>query len=76
MSDENDLLIEQVTSAHRTIDPSGSVRAHPAWHDLDDVGRAAAFEATARQRLLETALDPAGLSGTARAVLAKLKGTT
>jgi hypothetical protein len=48
------------------------VQFHPAWHDLDDAGRRALFEATSRSRRLEAALDPEGLSTTARAVLAKI----
>ena len=70
---ERDRLIEETTSAHRERGPDGRVRAHPAWHDLDEAGRRQAFEAALLQRRLEAACDPDGLSGTARAVLARLR---
>jgi hypothetical protein len=44
----------------------------PQWHDLDEGGRREAFEAARLARRLEAALDPDGLSTTARAVLARL----
>lgn len=69
---DREALIEAATTAWRPRDPDGRPRAHPAWHDLDPAGRVAAFEETARQRALEAALDPAGLSTTARIILARL----
>jgi hypothetical protein len=71
MTPDDDLLIEQVASAHR---PPGKdeLRYHPAWHDLDDDGRRRAYERARVSRQLEAALDPDGLSTTARAVLARL----
>ena len=67
-----DELIEAVTSAWRARDPLGRIEEHPAWHDLDEAGRREAHEAALAARALEAALDPAGLSSTARAVLARL----
>ena len=69
--EEEDLLIEQVASAHRppSID---ELRYHPAWHDLDAAARTRAFELASTLRPLEAALDPEGLSTTARAVLARI----
>lgn len=72
MTPEEEILVEAVTTAHRERGPGGELRAHPAWHDLGDEGRAAAFERTVVQRRLEAALDPEGLSTTARAVLARI----
>lgn len=72
MTPENDALLEAVVSAHRERDRDGRPRAHPAFHDLDAEGRRAAFEAALLARRLEAALDPEGLSTTARAVLARL----
>lgn len=72
MTREEELLVEQVTSAHRERGVDGVVRSHPAWHDLDDAGRVAAFEATVELRRLEAALDPQGLSSTVRALLGRL----
>jgi hypothetical protein len=73
MTPENELLVEQVTSAHRELDRSGRVRALPAWHDLDDEGRRAAFDATVLQRTLEAAADSEGITATARAVLHRIR---
>ena len=74
MSDSDDDLIEQAASAFRPRDPrDGRARPHPAWLDLDEAGRQEAFDEAARARRLEAALDPAGLSTTARAVLARIR---
>lgn len=70
---EQNLLIEQVTSAWRSRGVDGDVRAHPAWHDLDVRGREDAFAATVLQRALEAAADPRGLSTTAHAVLGRIR---
>jgi hypothetical protein len=66
-------LIEAVAGAWRPRDPRGSIRFHPGWYDLDDRGRIAAFEAARASRVVEAALDPEGLSTTARAVLARIR---
>ena len=71
-SDE-ELLIEQVASAHRPR-VRDELRYHPAWHDLGDVGRRRADEIARAMRKVEAALDPDGLSTTARAVLARIEG--
>ena len=47
-----------------------------AGHDLDDAGRVEAFAVTAKLRALEAALDPDGLSTTARAVLARIEAAS
>lgn len=72
MTPEQELLLEQVTSAHRERGFDGAIRGHAAWFDLDDEGRTAAYEATLELRKLERAADATGLSSTARAVLARL----
>jgi hypothetical protein len=72
--ESRETLIEQAASAFRARDVHGRVRSHPAWHDLDEAGRLEAFEVARRARRLEAALDPAGLSTTARAVLARIRG--
>ena len=41
-------LIEAATTAWRPRSPSGEIRAHPAWADLDVAGRLAAYEAARR----------------------------
>lgn len=72
MASDDELLREQVLSAWRPRDRDGGVRAHPAWHDLPEQERARAFDQAALARRLEAAMDPEGLSSTARAVLARL----
>ncbi|APR82106.1 Hypothetical protein A7982_07455 [Minicystis rosea] len=71
---DRETLIEQTASAFRDRDPHGRVLSHPAFHDLDDAGRAEAFETAARLRRMEAALDQEGLSTTAKAVLARIRG--
>ena len=67
------ILIEAATTAWRPRSPSGELRPHPAWSDLDAAGRLEAYAATRVLRRLEAARDPEGLSGTVRAVLARLE---
>ncbi len=72
MTLEEELLLEQVTSAHRERGVDGTVRSHPAWHDLDEAGRQAAFDATVELRKMESAIDPQGYSSTIRALLSRI----
>jgi hypothetical protein len=71
---DREILVEQAAGAYRERDAHGRVRAHRAWHDLDEEGRVEAFEAAERSRRMEAALDPEGLSTTAKAVLARIRG--
>lgn len=71
--DEEDLLIEQVAGAYRPVSRH-ELRYHPAWHDLGPDARQRAFERARALRELEAALDPDGLSTTARAVLDRITG--
>jgi hypothetical protein len=73
MKDER--LVEAAATAWRERDAAGSVKSHPAWHDLDGEGRVEAFEVTRRLRRMEALLDAKGLSTTAKAVLARIRGT-
>lgn len=70
--EEEDLLVEQVAGAWRPAGEDVATTWHKAWHDLDAAGRARAFERARTLRTLEAALDPDGLSTTARAVLARI----
>ncbi len=72
--EERERLVEEVASAHRRLDPRGGLAPSPAFADLDEEGRAQAFEVAVVMRALEAALDPAGLSTTARAVLRMIDG--
>jgi hypothetical protein len=69
---ERGALVEAVTTARRDVRSDGHVVAAPAWHDLDAGAREEAFEATVALRRLEAAADPAGLSTTGHAVLARI----
>lgn len=71
MTPEDELLVEELTSAWRPRDPR-ELKFHPFWYDLDEDARIEAFDRTQMQRKLEAALDPEGLSSTAHAVLARL----
>ena len=73
MTGDREVLFEQVVAAERGSDPRGGVVSAPAFHDLEPAERAAAFEETLRQRALERAVDAAGLTGTVRAVMARLR---
>jgi hypothetical protein len=73
VTDDDELLIEQVASAYRP-GPRDELRYHPRWHDLGAAGRDRAFARARALRELEAALDPDGLSTTAHAVLARIEG--
>lgn len=69
-----ELLIEQVAGARRARPPAfGDLAYHPAWHDLSAAARVRAFDRARALRVAEAALDPEGLSTTARAVLARIR---
>lgn len=74
MSEEDDReeLVEALAGAYRERSVLGEIRPHPAFFDLDEAGRAEAFELGRELRRLEAALDREGLSATARAVLSRL----
>ena len=71
--EEEELLVEEVASAYRPPALGGELRYHPAWHDLDENARVRAFDVARNLRPLEAAIDPEGLSTTARAVLARIR---
>lgn len=72
---DRERLIEATVSAYRPERTDCRLGTAPSWHDLDAAGRAQAFDETLRQRELEAALHPLGLSTTGRAVLARLSAT-
>ena len=74
MTHEQELLLEQVTSAFREVDADGRLLSSPAFFDLPLELRVLAHDETARLREMEAALHPSGLSTTARAVLARIGG--
>jgi hypothetical protein len=72
--EERESLIAAVTTAHRQRGTHGEIKSHRAWHDLDEAGRTEAFDETLRTRKIESASHAQGLSTTARAVLARIRG--
>jgi hypothetical protein len=72
-AEERNTLVLSVTSAHRERDAHGEIRAHRAWHDLDEAGRIEAHDETTKLRALEAYASADGLTSTARAVLARIK---
>jgi hypothetical protein len=69
---DRECLIEEAAGAWRPRGPA-EIRPHPAWADLDAVGRVEVYELARALRRLEAALDAQGLSTTARAVLARIR---
>lgn len=70
---EEELLLEKASTANRERDADGRVVPSGAWFDLPPDKREAAFDEIARLRRLEQALDPDGMSTTARAVLQRIR---
>jgi len=75
MNEELELLLESTACAFRERDMNGRPMPSPSWLDLPADAREAAFDAQARTRDLERAVDPAGFSGTVRAVMMRLMGS-
>ena len=74
MSDDpKNLLIERAASAFRERDAWGRILPSASWLDLPAEDRDALFARQLESRLIERALDPNGLSTTARAVLRRLR---
>ena len=73
MSDDpREELLEAAATAYRERDLDGRIQPPPAWWDLSPQDREALFDLQLQHRLLERALDPDGLSSTARAILSRL----
>ncbi|MHC4218477.1 MAG: hypothetical protein ACYSU7_08480 [Planctomycetota bacterium] len=70
--DDPEVLLEAATGAFRERDSFGRIKPSPAWADLDPAQRQELFERQVTARLFEQAIDPAGLSSTARAVLNRI----
>jgi hypothetical protein len=69
--EEEDLLIERLTTAHRAKHPS-EVAWHPVFFDLSEAARERAFWRIQALREAEAMLDPEGLNSTMKAVLGRL----
>jgi hypothetical protein len=72
---ERDQLVEATVSAWRPRTPGGVIMPHPSWADLAAADRVRAYDETLRARALESLVDTAGLSTTARAVLGRIGPT-
>ena len=72
-NDDIERLIEEALTAWRPRAPSGRILDHPAWADLPAPERERLFDETERMRAFERAIDPDGISTTARAVLARMR---
>ena len=70
---ERENLIEAAVSAWRPRDLDGRLQPHPAWADLSEANRERLYRETVLQRRFEAAVDPDGLSSTARAVMRRLR---
>jgi hypothetical protein len=68
---EREVLIEATCSPYRERDAFGRILAAPAFRDLSPADRETAFDAQLSARAFERAVAADGLSGTARAVLAR-----
>lgn len=69
-----ELLVEAAVTAHRERDREGRILPPPSWWDLPPEACEEVFRLQLLTRELEKATDPRGLSGTARAVLARIGG--
>ena len=74
MKTSRDPPLDAVTTAWRPRASDGAMRSHPAWHDLELEARREAYEVTRALRYVEAALNPEGLTTTARAVLRRIRG--
>lgn len=69
---ELERAIEALVSPRRELDRDGRFIPPPVWYDLPVEAHDRLFAEQQDSRWLEAALDPDGLSLTARAVLARL----
>jgi hypothetical protein len=69
---ERETLIEASVASHRERDREGRIVPPRAWRDLPPEACEEVFRRQLLTRELEKATDPDGLSGTARAVLARI----
>lgn len=73
---EREALIEAAVTPFRERDREGRIIPPPAWWDLPPDACEEAYRFQLVTREMEKAMDPAGRSGTARAVLARIMGMT
>jgi hypothetical protein len=71
---DRDTLIEAAATTYRERDAEGRIVPPPAWWDLSVEAREELFRRQTLSRMIERAADPAGRSGTVRAVLEVIGG--
>jgi hypothetical protein len=71
---ERDVLVESCVTAFRERDPEGRLVPPATWWDLSPEALDELYERQVLAREIERALDPQGLSGTARAALERIAG--
>ena len=71
-SDETGALIEAAVTAYRERDADGRIIPPPAWWDLAPEALDELFAEQALAREIERAMDPAGESATAKAVMGRI----
>jgi hypothetical protein len=69
---DRELLVEAAATAYRERDALGRILVSPAFLDLSPADRDTLFAEQLGSRIIERAVDPAGLSSTAHSVLARL----
>jgi hypothetical protein len=67
-----EILCEAVVTAYRQRDATGRILPSPDWFDLSADERDRLFDLQEESRLLESAFDAQGLTGTVREVLRRL----
>ena len=72
-SDELEALLEAATGAFRWRDALGRIQASPAWADLTPPQREQLFDRQLIARLIESGIDPGGLSSTGRLVAERIR---
>jgi hypothetical protein len=73
MSDrEREVLLEAALTVHRERDSEGRVSPPSAWFDLPPEALDDLFAHQLLAREMERGIDPRGMSGTVRSVLARL----
>lgn len=70
---EQDVLVESCVTAFRERDAEGRLKPPAAWWDLPPEALDELYAQQLLAREIERALDPQGLSATARAVLTRIR---
>lgn len=73
---EREVLLEAAATAYRESNREGRLVPPPAWWDLPVDAREELFDLQFVQRELERAAAADGVSGTVRAVMARILGRT